>query len=397
MLSKAELRTIVYERFPKISWLRKRASRGKVARLRRFLPGERVVSEAQQSEEAKSAFVLQRANLFPEKARQLRRDMALIRSDLSLGTPAMTVEEFDAVAEDVKFCFFAYGFSPFEYLGYGFRYLSDQKRREYISELESVIYGYRLNDIADMMVFMDKVKTYERFGKYFYRDACRVSSKKDYRTFEAFANKHPTFVAKEAMSSRGHGVRLVKTDGFASRKRIFEELLQQGGVLVEEPISQSDTMAKFNKSSVNTVRCITLNTPCGTKIIHSFFKTGRVGSFVDNGGAGGIIVGIDRPTGLLATNGTDELGVRYARHPDSGVEFRGWELPDWQSLVDMCCEMSSIMPSVKMIGWDFAHTESGWVVVEGNGLTEVIGPQSTFARGIKSEFEGQISGIELQA
>ena len=397
MLSKAELRTIVYERFPRIKWLRKRASRGKVARLRRFLPDERIVDKAQQNEEARTAFIHQRARLFPEKAKQLSREMASIRRSLSSGMPAMSVEDFDAVAEDVKFCFFAYGFSPFEYLGYGFRHLSDQKRREYISELESVIYGYRLNDIADMMIFMDKVKTYERFGKYFHRDACRVSSKKDYQAFEAFAGKHPTFVTKEAMSSRGHGVQLVKTDGPTSRKRTFEGLLQQDSVLVEELICQSDAMAKFNKSSVNTVRCITLNTPYGMKIIHAFFKTGRAGSFVDNGGAGGIIVGIDCHTGNLVTDGTDELGFRYAQHPDSGIEFMGQELPEWQSLVGLCHEMSSIIPSVKMIGWDFAHTESGWVAVEGNGLTEVIGPQSAFARGIKSEFEGQINSVELQA
>ena len=397
MLSKAELRTIVYERFPRILWLRKRASRGKVARLSLFLPDEHFVNEALKNEEKKTAFVLKRASLFPEKAKQLDGEMVTIRRSLSSGIPAMTVEEFDTVEEDVKFCYYAYGFSPFEYLGYGFRYLSDQKRREYISELESIIYGYRLNDIADMMVFMDKVKTYERFKKYFHRDACRVSSKKDYRAFESFTDKHPTFVAKEAVSSRGHGVQLVTADSPSSRKRIFEELLQQGDVLVEELISQSSAMAKFNKSSVNTVRCITLNTPYGVKIIHAFFKAGRAGSFVDNGGAGGIIVGIDRPTGLLATDGTDELGVRYACHPDSRVEFKGQQLPDWQSLVEVCHEMSSVMPSVKMIGWDFAHTEGGWVVVEGNGLTEVIGPQSAFAKGIKSEFEGQIRGIELQA
>lgn len=397
MLSKAKLRTIVYERFPRILWLRRRASRGKVARLRRFLPDEHIVNKALQNEEAQAAFVLQRANLFPEKAKQLDCEMTSIRRSLSSGVSAMTVGEFDAVAEDVKFSYFAYGFSPFEYLGYGFRFLPDQKRREYISELESIIYGYRLNDIADMMIFMDKVRTYEKFGEYFHRDACRVSSKKDYRAFETFAEKHPTFVAKEAMSSRGHGVQLVKTDGPVSRKQIFEGLLRQGGVLAEELISQSSVMATFNKSSVNTVRCITLNTPCGTKIIHAFFKIGRAGSFVDNGGAGGIIVGIDCPTGLLTTDGTDELGVRYALHPDSGIEFKGRQLPDWRSLVAMCHKMSSIMPSVKLIGWDFAHTEGGWVAVEGNGLTEVIGPQSAFARGIKSEFEGQISGIELQA
>ena len=37
-----------------------------------------------------------------------------------------------------------------------------------------------------------------------------------------------------------------------------------------------------------------------------------------------------------------------------------------------------------------AYSEDGWVVVEGNSLSEAIGMQSTFARGIRSEIESYL-------
>ena len=53
----------------------------------------------------------------------------------------------------------------------------------------------------------------------------------------------------------------------------------------------------------------------------------------------------------------------------------------------MCKTMSEEMPTVRMIGWDMAYTDRGWIVIEGNALTEVIGPQSTWLQGIRADVE----------
>ena len=36
---------------------------------------------------------------------------------------------------------------------------------------------------------------------------------------------------------------------------------------------------------------------------------------------------------------------------------------------------------MKFIGWDMAYSENGWVVVEGNGLSEAIGMQKYICKG----------------
>ena len=54
--------------------------------------------------------------------------------------------------------------------------------------------------------------------------------------------------------------------------------------------------------------------------------------------------------------------------------------------------MSITMPTVEYIGWDLAHTDNGWVVIEGNGGGQFIGPQIVWKRGFKNEIEKLING-----
>ena len=109
--------------------------------------------------------------------------------------------------------------------------------------------------------------------------------------------------------------------------------------------------------------------------------------FIDNGAAGGLIVAVDGKTGRIVGTATDEFGNRFTAHPDSGIEFDGFQLPDWNQLLSVCCEMSAKLPAVRIIGWDMTYTDHGWIVIEGNSMTEAIGPQSTWLRGIRKEVE----------
>lgn len=89
------------------------------------------------------------------------------------------------------------------------------------------------------------------------------------------------------------------------------------------------------------------------------------------------MIGIDTKTGVLSSDGVEEHGIRFETHPDSGIRFKGYQLPKWDKMISMCIETSSMVPEVRWIGWDMAYTDKGWITVEGNALAEVIGPQGT--------------------
>lgn len=294
------------------------------------------------------------------------------------------------------FCYFAYGFQPEEYLCFELEGKSMEVRKSFVSDTDHMRYAFSMNDISDIQIFNDKAMTYSLFSPYYHRDIVSIDKQSDYAKFENFVKKHPTFVKKDVFESLGRSVELVDINAVAaSKKDYFNSLISKGKVILEEQVVQSEDFSVLNESSVNTVRCITFNTRHVVVAPYYFMKIGRVGSFVDNAGAGGIIVGIDKDTGKLVTDGYDELNRRFETHPDSGIVLKGIQLPDWDQLNAICKEMSAKMQNVKFIGWDLAHTDQGWVVIEGNGMSQLICPQIVFKRGIKKEVEDLMKDVDL--
>lgn len=294
-------------------------------------------------------------------------------------------QDHEKVKTDALFCYFAYGFSANEYFCYQLGKKSVVDRKAFLSERDSVYIGYRYNDMMDMEYFNDKTTTYQMLKSYYKRDLISVKRDDDREKFDSFVAQHPVFVKKTNYQACGRGVEKIDVAAYQSTDELFDALRREGDVILEELIQQDQSMALFNQSSVNTVRVITINTSRGIYCPFTFFKVGRKNAFVDNGGAGGILVGIDAETGVMNTAGVDERNNRYETHPDSGVEFQGYCLKDWDTMLEQCREMSKLFPRVRVIGWDLAYTSKGWVVVEGNAMTEVIGPQATTCCGIRDE------------
>ncbi len=297
---------------------------------------------------------------------------------------------------DIMFCKYAYGFEPDEYICYEMEHKNAEERLSFVSDTDLMCYIYRMNDRIDFSIYNDKAKTYLFFNKYYGRQAVVIQNAADYDSFLQFVKAHPVFVKKNVYEAMGRSVELIdiRTCG-KSEKELFDELISQGKTLIEERIIQSDAMAAFNKSSVNTIRCITFKTKDGIIVPYCFMKSGRSGSFIDNGGAGGILTGIDEKTGVLNSDGYDEFNTRYPAHPDSDVEFMGYQLPDFEQAIELAKELSALTPTVRFVGWDFAHTDKGWVVIEGNGMSQLIGPQIVRRHGVKAEVEEIMSNMDL--
>lgn len=373
------LKTLIRSYCPNIPFLRRSMSAAKVRSLKAIQLPEEQISKAENSEAEKARVV---ASLKERWSAQYDKVVGMAQEHYSKADRILD----DGELQDILFCFFAYGFNPDEYLSYGLKAANLEKRLSYISSRDTNIIVYSLNDIVDIDLFYDKWKTYERFAEYYQRSAMLIDKESDYAAFARFIQAHPKFVKKAVRLSKGQSVALVDATGVDDPSALFAELLEGGRTILEEPIVQSDLMSKLNETSVNTVRCITLKTNEGVEVLYTFLKVGRKGSFVDNGGAGGLLVGIDKETGMLITDARDEFANAYPSHPDHGYDFKGLKLPEWDGLMELTKSISAGISGISYIGWDFAHTEHGWVVVEGNGGSQLIGPQIVFQEGIKQHF-----------
>ena len=290
-----------------------------------------------------------------------------------------------ANGDDARWWRAAYGFSGEEFRCYGFAEKDRQERLCYLSDRESVLLSYLVNDLDAMGIFSDKGKTFRQFGEAYGREVVCVAGPEDREAFESFVCRHPVFTAKPAFGSCGRGVRQIDASESDGLQALFDHLISEGKTLLEETIRQSGDMASFHPASVNTVRVVTFVADGTPTLLWAFLKTGRGGSFTDNGASGGIMAGIDLADGKVTTPGVDEAGVRYLCHPDSGVPFVGFRTPEWEALRHRCLALAAVLPQVRLVGWDMAHTEAGWTVVEGNAQPEMIGPQAAFGRGMRRQ------------
>ena len=265
-------------------------------------------------------------------------------------------------------CLFKYGTSYEEYYFFDCR---NNDMSGFITESNRWQYYKRLNGSNGLKLFKDKIKTYEFFKDLYGRECKKIDCRVD---FDDFISRHPRFVYKEMDGCAGRGVKLVDASG--DKDAVWQSLSELVPFVAEELIHQAESMAAFHHHSVNTIRLTTIRTGSTKEnykvnIFAPFAKFGQNGSFVDNGGSGGIFVGFDE-NGTIVTDGFDEMCHSYVSHPNSGIVFKGYQLPEFEKAVELATNAAMRVDDVRYIGWDLAYSVNGWVIVEGNSCAQPI-------------------------
>ena len=325
--------------------------------------------------------------------KEFRKLSKIITDILSNSSTERDYNTIDEYWYDIAFYNIVYGFLPEEYICYEFDHKNKEERLQFISDSERSILIHRVNNVKGIRVFDNKALTFQKYKEYYGRDCIYIKDKADFNNFRQFISNHYAFVQKNVYEAKGSGVRLVFSEKID--ENYFETLLRSGPYLLEEVVHQSSIMSSFNASSVNTIRVITFKVNNEIIIPYTFMKAGRHGSFVDNGGAGGLLIGVNAQTGIIDADGISELNEKFPVHPDSKVRFKGSQLPDWEGLMSLSKKVSAMEENLGIIGWDFAHTDKGWVIIEGNAGTQFIGPQSVYKIGLRSEIHDYLSKMQL--
>ena len=382
-MDKNRLCYILRSRYPEAFGIRKNLQRIKVQRLHKHFLSDQEITDCEKNPSKKKDIIVPYLSKWEKYLIPTIEEMEDILKNAPL---YKNRKDKDKLRTDMLYCRLAYGFIPSEYIGFELEEKTPDERKKFVSDIDTNVFGYSVNNIKQLQTILDKGDSYHRFAEYFKRDALVIEHRKDYEAFHKFIQRHPVYVEKKVFSSMGRGTQLIDIHKVGMKeKEYFEKLIKHGKYLLEERVIQHEDMARYNDSSVNTIRCMTLRTNKGIEVPYCFMRTGRNGSFVDNGGSGGILIGIDVITGKLITDGFDEYNDRYPAHPDTGIVFKGCEIPAWKELIDFCKKAASKVKDIGYLSWDLAYTEKGWVVIEVNEVGQFIGPQIVMRRGIKTE------------
>lgn len=289
--------------------------------------------------------------------------------------------------KDIVLCYKRYLTTPEEYFLFNFQnnnshtyrsaFLSDNFRTRILLRKG----GQRLfNELTDKYYFYSKTK------KYFKRKMMIVGPTTDFVSFKNFAGDMENIFVKPISGTYGQGCCVYDVSDSLRAKQSFDFMVKSGiRYVVEEKIVQSDEMGSWNQSSCNTLRLPCFLNEQGFHILQPFFRTGRKGDIVDNAGAGGLFILVDEKSGKLCSEAIDKSMNRYTHHPDSGLKYEGWQIPKWDELLDLAESIfRECLSEHSYVGFDFALTDKGWVLVEGN-WGQFVG-QYINSTGVKEKF-----------
>ena len=294
--------------------------------------------------------------------------------------------KFDAITLDMEVMYMIFGFTATEYVMFHFWEKDMEERLTFLSNERKGEILRALNTLAAKETLDSKYDAYLALKELYGRDVERLDHDHGYEVFRDFALAHPVFVKKDNYDAMGRGTMLIDSTAGRPLKDIYEDIAETGDLFIlEELIKPAAVIQALNPDSVNTVRIVTYNDKGKITAEDSFMKVGRKGSFVDNGGAGGIVAHVDPKTGTFDSPGADEKGYRYVTHPDHGYVFAGIQLPAWDEALALAKKAATAIDGASYVGWDLTYTSEGkWIIVEGNGATQFIGQQGTVDRGNKA-------------
>ena len=272
-----------------------------------------------------------------------------------------------------------------EYDSYDFAHKSPAERRTYVTDAYRNRLCRRINNARQQAVVMDKYRTAVLFSDYYRRKFMLCDGKSQRDDFVRFGMEEGWLVVKPIDDCAGRGVQLLHADDEQGWHNHYEQMMEQGRrYIVEQRIVQLPEMARWNESSVNTVRINTLNHHGTISILTANIRCGCQGAFCDNCAQGGYCANIDPDTGIIITSATSKGPEKYDRHPDSGITFVGEQIPCWQQLLDAAFACAQRLPKLVYVSWDFALTADGWTMVEAN-KGELIADQRNLGRGLRQE------------
>lgn len=297
------------------------------------------------------------------------------------------VKDFKATKKDILKWYTFYRYEPWEYAAYHFENKSKKERLSFYSDLDRLRFGSVVNNIIDCRKLNNKLQAYNIYKDAFKREMICIESEADFSVFQNFCNGKDAFFAKPLAGSYGVNSSLIKIDTQTDLKKTFDDLINIGPYVLEEPIKQCQEMASLNPDSVNTLRLATLLTGDKVDFLFSYVRCGRKGVSVDNSGAGGFLASVDLETGVVFTDGYAKGGSFVKTHYDSGVIFKGFKVPRFEEAKALACDLAKRLPSVRYVGWDLAITDDGVVVVEANSFAMMSGCQFSTNTGKKEYFE----------
>lgn len=257
-----------------------------------------------------------------------------------------------------------YGSTLEDFITFEFYNKNHKEKKLYLTGKKQHAFFDKVNNKDKTDIFIDKLKFAETFSSYLGRkifnlklDGSNIGDAKEW-----LSDINVVF-AKPSKGVRGQGVTRLEVGNDV--EETINYCLNNNLDILEEEIKQHKDMSALYPDAINTVRFMTFVENNDVKIIGTRLRMGN-GGYVDNAAAGGVFATINVESGEVDSVAFNKSNEKFERHPITNHPIKGFKIPFWEEIVEMCKKAALEVPDVRSIGWDVAITENGPLLIEGN-------------------------------
>jgi hypothetical protein len=172
----------------------------------------------------------------------------------------------------------------------------------------------------------------------------------------------PLIIKKSTYSFGGRGVKILNEYNRTIIQQNFD--LFKKDYVVQELLTQSQQTARFNPTSLNTFRVLTLLLNGRFSLLGAWLRCGAKDAHVDNLTSGGMAACIF-PDGRLTY--AIDFNVPRIDYSPTGLKFEDCHIEHFDRIIQKAEELHKRIPLIAMAGWDFAlDTDDEPVFIEAN-------------------------------
>ena len=274
-----------------------------------------------------------------------------------------------------------------DYAEYMYQYefwgLTEKEKKEFVSRAEMQSVYRRMVKPEIRRCFYNKSLFLQRYSSNVHRKwlVAREAS------FEQFLEMVGSFdcIAKPIDGTLGNGIFKIKRGHPTNGRMLYDDCVKKN-ILVEECVVGCDELEAFHPASLNTIRVVTISNEEKDVVFGAFLRMGNNGRCVDNAHAGGIFAQINVESGIVESDGVTTGGMNFSTHPYSGILIKGFKIPRWEEIKNVCVKAAKVMPGTYFVGWDVCILQDGQIeLIEANHAPDFDLMQSPLKRGVRQK------------
>lgn len=266
---------------------------------------------------------------------------------------------------DMTFCIFRFKIGYSDYHCFGFAQVRGKDRHTFLTMNDNITLSKKLNSREAYNFFDDKSEFNKVFAEFIGREwlDLRKASKED---FAKFCDGKSCLFAKPVNGFGGKNVARVELG--VDTDELYDELIKNEQVIVEDEIIQHEKMKSLAPSAVNTLRIVTLYHGGELHLMYAMIRVSNGTNCVDNICSGGMYSPIELDGVIRKPAYCTATGEFYEPHPVTKTSFVGFEIPMFKESIELVRRASEKFPDMEYLGWDVAITPTKPILVEANNM-----------------------------